>query len=40
MTHEIHRDKGIKCCTFGATNRNELAYGDFDGKLEIIDLET
>jgi len=35
MNHEIHRDKGIKCCTFGASHKNnEIAVGDFD----VLDL--
>jgi|688.fasta_scaffold892253_1 hypothetical protein len=40
MNQEINHDKGIKCCTFGASQKNELAFGDFDGKLSILDLET
>ena len=27
---ELHRPKGIKCLTFGASAKSEFAYGDFD----------
>ena len=30
MTKEINREKGIKCSSFGASHKGELAIGDFD----------
>jgi WD40 repeat protein len=41
-THEWIHGGGYKCSTFGAssiTNR-EIALGDFDGNVSIIDIET
>jgi hypothetical protein len=41
LVNEFNKEIGLKCCTFGAssfTNR-ELAVGDYDGNLSIIDLE-
>lgn len=41
LVHEFVQGNGYKCSTFGAsslTNR-ELALGDFDGNVSIIDLE-
>jgi len=35
MVFEINTSKGIKCCSFGASNKNELAYGDFDVKYNF-----
>jgi hypothetical protein len=38
----IEHNKGVKCSTFGAsyTGKTDLAFGDFGGRLNIIDLET
>jgi len=38
---EINKPLGIKCTTFGASanNRSDIAVGDFNGGLHIIDLE-
>jgi hypothetical protein len=36
----IEHNKGIKCSTYGASQKGELAFGDFAGKLNIIDIET
>jgi hypothetical protein len=30
LNFEMNTTKGLKCCSFGASNRNELACGDFD----------
>ena len=42
VIREIKMPKGIKCCTFGASKRDplQLAIGGFEGKLDILDLET
>jgi len=34
MIFEINTSKGIKCCSFGASSKNELAFGDFDVKIK------
>lgn len=36
----IEHEKGVKCSTYGASNKGHLAFGDFDGRLNILDLET
>lgn len=36
----IEHNKGVKCSTFGASTKGDLAFGDFAGRLNIIDLET
>jgi len=36
----IEHTKGVKCTTYGASYKGELAFGDFSGYLNIIDLET
>ena len=41
-TDQIQHVKGVKCATFGAClpNKSDLAFGDFNGDLNIVDLET
>ncbi|EAS01252.2 WD domain, G-beta repeat protein (macronuclear) [Tetrahymena thermophila SB210] len=42
VTRDIQHPKGIKCSTFGAClpNKADLAFGDFNGEMNIVDLET
>ncbi|KAK4301710.1 hypothetical protein Pmani_026168 [Petrolisthes manimaculis] len=41
ILHDVERPKALKCGTFGGSSLEDrhLAVGDFDGKLEVIDLE-
>lgn len=41
MTYENEGGEGIKCATFHASKVSgaELAYGDFGGSLNIMDME-
>lgn len=41
IVKEIKKDYGFKCCSFGASSfsNRELAVGDFEGNLQIYDLE-
>ncbi len=41
LTSKSEKPKSLKCCTFGASNveARHLATGDFDGNLQIWDLE-
>ena len=36
LNFEMNTSKGLKCCTFGASNKNELACGDFDVKNILL----
>nr|XP_053651756.1 dynein axonemal assembly factor 10-like [Cherax quadricarinatus]XP_053651757.1 dynein axonemal assembly factor 10-like [Cherax quadricarinatus]XP_053651758.1 dynein axonemal assembly factor 10-like [Cherax quadricarinatus] len=42
LLHDVERPKALKCGTFGASTLEErhLAIGDFEGKMEIIDLQS
>lgn len=38
---QIDHPKGVKCGTFGASNGAQtFSFGDFDGKINIVDLES
>ena len=41
VVKEINREFGFKCCSFGASSfsSRDLAVGDFNGNLQIYDLE-
>ncbi|XP_066953767.1 dynein axonemal assembly factor 10 isoform X2 [Macrobrachium rosenbergii] len=41
LLHNVERPKALKCGTFGASTFEDrhLAIGDFEGKLEIIDMK-
>ncbi|XP_064114718.1 dynein axonemal assembly factor 10-like [Macrobrachium nipponense] len=41
LLHNVERPKALKCGTFGASSLEDrhLAIGDFEGKLEIIDMK-
>jgi len=42
VEREINHSKGIKCATFAASlsGKADMAFGDFNGDVNIIDLET
>lgn len=42
LLHDVERSKALKCGTFGASTLEErhLCAGDFDGKMEITDLQS
>ncbi|XP_042238731.1 dynein axonemal assembly factor 10-like isoform X1 [Homarus americanus] len=42
LLHDVERPKALKCGTFGASTLEDrhLAIGDFEGKMEIIDLQS
>lgn len=42
LLHNVERPKALKCGTFGASTLEDrhLAIGDFEGKLEILDLNS
>ncbi|KAG0719956.1 WD repeat-containing protein 92 [Chionoecetes opilio] len=42
LLHDVERPKALKCGTFGASSLEDrhLCVGDFDGKMEITDLQS
>jgi hypothetical protein len=36
----VEHPTGVKCSTYAASNKGDLAFGDFEGRLNILDLET